>query len=224
MTRVATFNLHHGAPSVGRADINATARACAALDVELLALQELDVRRRRSGFRHQPRAVAEACGLNVVHAIAVGSGRSGYGTALLSRLPLGAVQFLGLPGAGTERRVAILGRTELAGGPVTVAAVHLQPRLGLAELQLDAVLGAVRRRPGPHLVLGDLNLGPATVLAVLRRHGFRTPDAPPTFPASGPTDRIDWIAARGLAVSDPVVPDVLTSDHRPLVATVELAR
>jgi endonuclease/exonuclease/phosphatase family metal-dependent hydrolase len=203
--RLASFNLHHGAPATGPPDIAAAAQACRDLRADLLALQELDVRRRRSRFRHQPRVVAGVCGMHLVYAPALRRGPASYGIALLSRSTPGAVQYLALPGAGTERRLAVLARVELAGVAVSVAAVHLQPLRDIATEQLLTVLGQLRRRPGPQILMGDLNLGPDVVAAALRGWGFTTVVAPPTFPSDVPSRRIDWVVARGVDLSEPEV-------------------
>ena len=48
MMRVATFNIRHGESKDGRIDIGLLTRTCADLDVEMLALQEVDKWMRRS--------------------------------------------------------------------------------------------------------------------------------------------------------------------------------
>ena len=47
--RLATYNVHHGAPARGRVDLDATVAVCHALDADLLAVQELDAHVDRSG-------------------------------------------------------------------------------------------------------------------------------------------------------------------------------
>ena len=108
--RVATFNVHHGAPSRGTVDLDATIDACRSLDADVLCLQELDVSASRSGGVDQPAAIADALGMVLVFAPTValpGGGR--YGHAVLSRRPLRNVEVLPLTGmAGREPRMAIL--------------------------------------------------------------------------------------------------------------------
>jgi endonuclease/exonuclease/phosphatase family metal-dependent hydrolase len=215
---VATFNIHHGAPASGPGRIDDVAAACAALDADLLALQEVDSRKQRSRFARQDLRIARVTGHHVIAAPAMRRGWSTYGTSLLSREPAGVVQFLRLPSLGLEPRVAILARVRLAGRAISVAAVHLQATAGVAEVQLEAVLDALLRRPGPHLLLGDLNMDERRGASLFTRRRFRWAAPGPTFPAVEPRTQIDWIAARGIELGDGSVPDVRVSDHRPLVA------
>jgi endonuclease/exonuclease/phosphatase family metal-dependent hydrolase len=240
--RVATFNIRHGKPQ-GRRDVDLTGYAAAvhALDADVLGLQEVDVDVPRSGRCDLAGLAIDACEGRTGHfapALDLHGGR--YGVALVVRGTLDDVEDLRLLGEG-ETRVATIARATVRPrdpGPgtehgdehpapeLTVAVTHLQaPSSGRpheARLQLGQVLDALDERPGPHLLMGDLNLGPAWVQPLLERRGFEVADAPPTFPARRPTRRIDWIAVRGGRIGVAVVPDVRTSDHRPLVATVAL--
>lgn len=217
MSLVATFNVHHGAPATGPVGIDDVASACAAFDADLLALQEVDSRKPRSRFARQDLRIARATGHHVVAAPSMRRGWSSYGTALLSREPAGAVQFLRLPSLGLEPRVAILARVAVADRSVSVAAVHLQAGFGAAEVQLEVVLAALTRRPGPHLLLGDLNMDARRCGEQLRRRRFRWAATGPTFPADEPRAQIDWIAGRGIELGEASVPDLRVSDHRPLL-------
>lgn len=92
-----------------------------------------------------------------------------------------------------------------------MAATHLAADRGGVADQLPAVVAALLRRPGPHLLLGDLNASPAAVAPVLGAAGFTLVDAPPTFPAVDPTAHIDVVAVRGLVPGRVGVPEVWPS-------------
>jgi len=218
MSTVATFNIHHGAPAAGPARITDVANVCLDLGADLIALQEVDSWKRRSRWRRQAAAIAAVTGHYVTSAPALRRGVATYGTALLTREAPSAVQFLALPSFGTETRLAVLARVPLAGQVVSVAAMHLQATRGVSELQLDLVVRELTRRPGPHLLLGDLNMGPDQVMPKLRSQRFACAESGPTFPAADPLRTIDWIAVRGLSVVSTDVPDTRVSDHRPLIA------
>lgn len=219
--RIGTFNLHHGAPPGRRFDRIGIRDAARRLGVELLALQEVDRRVSRSCFSDGAALVAKATGLHPTFARArrlelVGE----YGIALLTREPPTAVEVLRLPAFGSEQRLAIVASVVLGGVSVSVASVHLHNRRWIAAQQLPVVLERLTARPGPHLLLGDLNAGPEVLGPAITAAGFDQVVAPPTFPTRAPTDHIDWIAYRGLRVTDPEVPRIWASDHFPLVATV----
>ena len=221
--RVGTFNLHHGAPPGRSFDQQGLRRSASRLGVDLLELQEVDRRVGRSRFCDQARLVASATGL---HAAFAGARRLGvigeYGIALLAATPPTAVEVVPLPSFGAEPRVAIVASVELRGRRVSVAATHLQNRAWIAERQLPVVLEHLMARPGPHLLLGDLNAGPDRLGAMVRGAGLVPSFGGPTFPTRAPTDHIDWIAAGGLSVDSIEVPGVWASDHFPMVAALHL--
>jgi endonuclease/exonuclease/phosphatase family metal-dependent hydrolase len=239
--RVATFNVHHGAPRGGDVDLDATIEACRSLDADVLAIQELDAGASRSGGVEQAGAIAEALGMQVVFAPTVAlRGGGTYGHAVLSRRPLRDVEVLPLSAAsGREPRVAILAETQVeersdrghresAGDhELSIAATHLQnerrgdPRPPLAIRQLVETVGALATRPGPRLVLGDMNLEDDVVDPVFEAAGLLVVRSAPTFPSGRPTSTPDHVAVDGLAVVSTFAPATTVSDHRPLV--VELS-
>ncbi len=201
-----SFNIQHARRPDGVVDVDALAAACAAFDADVLALQEVDDSTRRSGGVNQAAVVAEACGMSFVFGEAIPR----YGNALLARGEITDVEVLALPYTpDREPRSAIVAR---ACG-TSIAATHLGLH-GDALPQLPRVVGALLERPGPHLLLGDLNLEPSAVevapLTLL--------DAPPTFPAHRPRRRIDHLAVSGLvAIRVAALPEQAVSDHRPLL-------
>lgn len=126
--RIATWNLLHGLDvRTGRIDLDVVAAAIAALDVELVAVQEVDRGLARSGGVDQVAELAARLGWHGVFAPALlgdparrwGPGPGGdvdpggpaYGVGLLSRHPLHRVERRALPGGGTgERRPEDVGR------------------------------------------------------------------------------------------------------------------
>lgn len=204
--RLVTFNVQHGRRLDGEIDTDLLAATCASFDADVLALQEVDNGTTRSGGVDQAAAVADACGMAFVFGPAIPR----YGNALLVRGDLTDVEILDLPfSPEREPRCAIVARC--AG--VSVAATHLGLH-GDAGSQLPVVLAALCDRPGPHALLGDLNLDRAEV----RVEPLELVDAAPTFPSMAPSRRIDHVATSGLTVSRvAVLPRPPVSDHRPLL-------
>jgi endonuclease/exonuclease/phosphatase family metal-dependent hydrolase len=221
--RVATFNIRHGAPPGRWADHRAMARAVAGLRADVVALQEVDRRVVRSWFVDQARAAARRSGAEAHFAAARPCGPGGrYGNALVVRGTTLRTQHMRLPGPG-EARVALFADVVVADRRLSVVATHLQNRrsgaVSQAPGQLEAVLHELTAWPEPWCLAGDLNLRADTVEPMLAAAGLVPVRSGPTFPAHEPKVRIDWIATRGLGVGHAEVPDVRTSDHRPLVAS-----
>jgi endonuclease/exonuclease/phosphatase family metal-dependent hydrolase len=225
--RIVTFNIKHGCIGRGRVHLATLARTCTGFHADLLALQEVDRRARRSGFCDQMALIARATGLAATFGEAARRGPfRRYGNALLGRGTLSDVEVIPLPRpVAGEPRVAILATLEtdgLAPGGVrlSVAATHLSFRRQEAPVQLEILLEALGRRPLPRVLLGDLNLGPEVVEPAVAAAGYELAPTPATFPAEQPRMRIDYVAVAGLTVAAARVPKVALSDHRPVIADV----
>src|SRR5262245_1882638 len=98
MIRVATFNIKHGSRSDGRVDNRQLVQACAALDADVLGLQEVDRRQARSRFVDQAALVARRLGCRSVYGPVIARGLVGrYGNALLVRGTIDEVEKVQLP-------------------------------------------------------------------------------------------------------------------------------
>lgn len=219
--RIVTFNTHHGLTSEGVVDTAALARYCASLDADVMALQEIDVRARRSGRADQAAAVADATGMQPFFGPARRMGvRGRYGNALFVRGTIAGAETVPLPRTRRlEPRSFILARVVVAGRPLTVAATHLSVHPGEAVPQLEAVLTALRQCPVPRLVLGDLNLRPHQLGPAMEQRAYAVAHTmAPTFPSAAPRLRIDHLLSEGLDVmSVDVLGEGPVSDHRALV-------
>jgi endonuclease/exonuclease/phosphatase family metal-dependent hydrolase len=144
-----------------------------------------------------------------------GDGHPAYGVALLSRLPVRAWHSLRwtsswgrLPMLVPTQRgrlvpllipdepravVAAVVETEL--GPITVAGTHLSFLPPRAIWQLRSFIRWARSLPGPHVLLGDLNL-PGGVPAQVT--GWRRLADVPTYPGHRPRTQLDHALANGL--------------------------
>lgn len=238
--RVVSFNIQHGLrndrPGI---DIDLTARSAAGLRPDILGLQEVDVRAPRSGFVDQAERVSAACGLTHRFGRSTFVGGVGrYGNVLAARGSIDDVEVHRLPRRrrGTEVRTLLAGRVTIAGElgdgderavALTIGVTHLSVDRAEVFEQLDAALGALVARPGPWLLIGDLNLRGDEVRAAVESAGLRLADPTvPTFPADVPAARIDHIAVGGdgIAVTSVSVETSAASDHRPLVAEVDVWR
>jgi endonuclease/exonuclease/phosphatase family metal-dependent hydrolase len=214
--RVATWNIRHGRPQRGFASNRRLADGVRALDVDVLAVQEVECRVIRSWFADQPRRIALAAGSRErAYAPArrlaiIGSD----GVALCVRGALRGHEVLSLPHEEGQPRVALLAALD----DVTVVTTHLQNEEHEARRQLDWLLTRLQSVDGPCILMGDLNLRPDDISEMVTAAGFTLAGGGPTEPAHAPTQQIDHIAVRGLTVAHVEVGNAPVSDHRPLIA------
>jgi endonuclease/exonuclease/phosphatase family metal-dependent hydrolase len=224
---VATFNVRHAATGDDHVRPLTLARACSALDPDILGLQEVERGRRRSWYVDQGWLVAAGLRARCASGPALRRGRwRAYGNALVARGPIRHVEVVDLPRAPErEPRSAVVAEVRVNGLTLSVAVTHLQhrpPRFrhlpSDAPDQLRTVLDALRARPRPRVLLGDLNLTPPTALPILEAAGFAVAEHGPTYPADVPRLRLDYVAVDGLSVGDVrVAAPATVSDHRAVV-------
>jgi endonuclease/exonuclease/phosphatase family metal-dependent hydrolase len=174
--------------------------------------------------------IADECGYSWIFgpALEFGADQSarGYGNALLTRVPVTAVQqwrvfapsrlYDGSESA--EPRSVVLARLPFAGASLWLGSTHFPAgdagARKVAALELRRVTSELAR---PWIVCGDFNAAPADCFA---DHGdfLVSPDpARPTFPASRPKAAIDYcIASAGIFLNSEVL-RTEGSDHLPLL-------
>lgn len=228
--RVATYNIlasKHGLDEV--------VAAIRSFDADLVALQEVDSRTRRSGRVDQPQVIADALGMHVgfVEHRRFDGGR--IGVALLSRHPLANVERIALPGGVLA---ALRADVTIGGRVVRVFVVHLRPTDPRESLAQQRAMDATRRREAeavlllataqhvPTIVLGDFNArsNSPEYAAFADHFADACPEGGATWPTSVPLVRIDyvWTSDALTRIACPRF-DPDTSDHRPVVADLRLA-
>lgn len=236
--RVLSYNTHSCAGMDGRISPRRIARVIATHSPDLVALQELDLGRRRSRAEDQATLIAQQLGMHVVFCPTVTRGEEHYGHALLSRWPIEVVRRAFLPAAPggwwPEPRAALWARLIVGSRRINFITTHLGLGTEERRLQMEALtgpewLGAVP--PGEDVILcGDFNAtpgSPAYRLAAQRlrdaQAGLKGHTPLRTFSSTQPFARIDHIFVSPAFVTERIrVPrDRFTrvaSDHLPLVA------
>ncbi|RBY82215.1 endonuclease/exonuclease/phosphatase family protein [Blastococcus sp. TF02A-26] len=243
--RLVTFNTHHGVGTDDRHDLARLATVLAAVDADLICLQEVD---RRFGARSedvdQALLLSRALDMQLAWGPAIdeprrdgGADRRQYGNALLSRLPVLVSDVHRLPGTG-EPRSALQTMVELDGSSLWVTATHLTTNSAAERAeQVAALAGLHTAGMAAGVVVGDFNAAPdAPELQPLQerftdawelaeatedRAGWRfwTSGQGMTHPAGAPRRRIDqvWVSPGVTVTAARVLDGEGASDHLPLV-------
>lgn len=233
-----TYNVHGCSGMDGRVSPRRVARVVASHLPDLVALQEVDLGRRRSRAEDQAAMIAKQLGMHVVFCPTVTRGEEHYGHALLSRWPIEVVKRAHLPhdpkGWWKEPRSALWARVLVGDTTVHIVTTHLGlgPYERLLQMRMllgDEWLGRVSDDE-PILMCGDFNLMPGSAPYGLAARRFRDAQSGRsghrplnTFSSMRPFVRLDHIfISPRLEVKNVFVPRTeltrVASDHLPLVA------
>jgi len=239
--RVMTYNVHRCVGTDRRLDPGRIADVIAAAQPDVVALQELDVGRARTGGVDQAHAIAQLLGMRSHFHAALKVEEERYGDAILTALPERLVRAGPLPGypriPGLEPRGALWVEVEKDGVTWQVINTHLglvpkEQQVQAAALARDWLADA--RFVSPGVLLGDFNATPYSVAYKILAGGMsdaqklngKTPTA--CFPSSFPFLRIDHVfvtkKVKVTQVSSPFHAKSRTaSDHLPLVVDLQVA-
>jgi endonuclease/exonuclease/phosphatase family metal-dependent hydrolase len=242
MPRIVTYNVHRCVGNDRRLDVGRVAAVLSALNPDIVALQELDVGRRRTGHVDQAHEIARRLEMSHHFHPAMTVEEERYGDAILTSYPERLVKRAALPGyprmRGLEPRGALWVEVEIAGKPVQIINTHLGLVPREQQIQAHALAGpAWLEHPDctwPAILLGDFNATASSLvyrtltgrLQPARRLAKRKQPSS-TFPSPLPVLRIDHhFVSPGIEVKDVFAPfDPLcrvASDHLPLVMDFEL--
>lgn len=239
--RIMTYNVHGCRGMDGKLSPERIARVIARHDLDIVALQELDVCRRRSGALDQAKLIADKLEMEFHFHAALCSLDEQYGNAVFSRYPLRLVRAASLPrasGFAKEPRGALWAEISVQGQKVQFFNTHLSIWRGEGLLQAQALQSPEwLQNPeclGPVVVCGDLNALPHsrafnTLRKSLRDVQLELDGHRPhkTLPAFYPISRIDHVfIGHGIRALSADVPrtrlERVASDHLPLIVEIEL--
>ena len=225
---VVSYNIKHGLGMDGKVDLERTRDVLSALDADLIALQEVDERARRSGGIDQAAWFGDELGMQSAFGAFMDFQGGRYGLALLSRHQIVSHEVWRLPD-GNEPRVALAARIRPEQGPeFTAVVVHFDwvkddsYRFAQASETIDRILTL----DTPWIVLGDFNDTPGSrtmdAFHAIADEATKPEGATKTFPSIEPRMEIDFILAgptsRWHIGAATVIDETAASDHRPVVA------
>lgn len=201
----------------------------------ILALQEVDRHKKRSGHNNTAKLIADGLGLHYAWAAPPApkpTDEEETGVAILSVYPLSDVRRIVLPheGPGHRRRVALGATVGIENRQWRVYSAHSETRIAVDKKleQFKAVLDDLARYPAdmPAIIMGDLNTwepsADGKTAKFFTNAGLKTPFGPEaTFKRRVlfvPIElKLDWVWLRGLeATSCGIDRKIEISDHWPL--------
>ena len=243
MPRILTYNVHRCVGNDRRLDVARIADVIAAQAPDIVALQEVDVGRARTGGVDQAHRIAERLKMAFHFNAALRVEEELYGDAILTHLPERLIKAGPLPGhpriPRLEPRGALWVAVKIGGAEVQILNTHLGLVPREQQIQARALAGPdwleSSSRKDPLILLGDFNAAPpamvyrtfAAKLTPARRAAPRRWPTP-TFPSPMPMLSIDHLfVSDGIKVLAVRAPDDslarVASDHLPLVMDFDLA-
>ncbi len=232
--RIMSFNIQHCADFYsGNIDFDLFADAVKKSGADIIGLNEVRDKGSSEDFEAQAFVLAAKCGLYSCFAKAIQIENKGpYGNALLSRYPILSYSAIGIPDPETkqfdgyyETRCLLKAKIDYGNG-LDVLVTHF----GLnVDEQINAAATVLNKISDNNCVLmGDFNLQPDS--RIIKSISSRINDTSSasdeplfTFPSDKPCKKIDYIfVSRDICVKSVFVPEMIVSDHRPIMADVEL--
>ena len=241
--RVLVYNIHAGKDAKGVDNIERLSELIRSVNPDVVLLQEVDRKTRRSGGVDQPAELARRTGLHIAFGKSLDYQGGEYGIAVMSRWPIIADTMVPLPvnppqeraGGSREPRGALQALIETPAGRLAVINTHIdasrEDTWRRQEISAVVRLALAAYNRGANVLLGgDLNSTPeSAVQDSVRRAEFR--DAwmqcgrgdGLTYPADSAVKRIDYLyMGRGLSCSSAEVLRSDVSDHRPVLVQLTL--
>ena len=231
--RIMSYNVHHCEGADKRIDYERVASVIKRENPDFAGLQELDCKaQQRTAGVDQAKKLGELTGMHATYAEAIPFQGGSYGVALLSReKPLSVIR---KPLPGKEPRVLLL--CEFSDRWVGTTHLDLKKEKRVEAAKVIRSVIAENRGKKPVFLTGDWNARPTSqtldefrkYMKILSAEKGRTFFG---FKNHAPESEccIDYIAvdkrgAKKFSVRETyVVPDIVTSDHCPVVAVVEKA-
>lgn len=240
--RVMTYNVHSCIGMDGKLSPERIARVIARFEPDIVALQELDMGRKRTDGVDQAHVIAETLEMMVHFHPSINVEEEKYGDALLSKFPMKLIAAKELPRLplwpGLEPRGAIWADIERNGTTYHVVNTHLSLHPWERRLQTEALIGSEwlgsPECTGQRILCGDFNATPRSsvckkISTVLRDCQIEKSDHRPrgTWFGRFPVSRLDHVFANDAL--EPIHVDVpsthltrVASDHLPLIVDYKL--
>jgi endonuclease/exonuclease/phosphatase family metal-dependent hydrolase len=224
--RVMTWNIHGAVGRNPRFDLAAVLALIQRWSPDIIALQEVDSRRRLPDNGNPFTLLQDTLGKHGIGAKSITTADGDYGQMLISCCPILDSSVHDISWPEREPRRAIVAEVALPDGRARLVATHLGLAIHERRNQARTLLDIAGSAAIPTIVLGDFNdwFWPGSVRGVLSRE-FPGRSRHRTFPSLCPLLRLDRIYCRPReallrSFVDPAARHI--SDHLPVIGDIAL--
>ncbi len=232
--KILSFNIFHGATTLGDYNLDAIARVIIEADPDLVALQEVDFKTNRSGHIDLAAELGIRTNMSPLFGRAMYYDGGEYGEGILSKYSFISTRNVPLPYTpGNEPRTALEAIVVLPSGD-TIAFIgthfdHLNPENDRVA-QAEKINEVFAPSPYPAVLAGDLNAQPGSnpinILEKIWSASYDKNNPEPTFPSDHPRIKIDYVMhfpeERWETLETKVICDSIASDHCAYLVTLKL--
>lgn len=232
--KIMSYNTQHCMNFITREiDFDMIADVIRQCKADIIGLQEIRDESDDNEYDAQAKIIAEKLGFHYYFAEAIRfGGKNPYGNAIISRYPITSAETILIPDPEVkkydgyyETRCILKAKIDVGSGlNVLVSHFGLNP-----DEQNNAVNTAIANLCKERCVLlGDFNMQPDNqILNPIKQMLYDTADSfcspKLSFPSDVPRVKIDYIfVSKDLPVTDADIPAIISSDHRPHIATIEM--
>ncbi len=228
--KIMTFNIQHCRNYLkDMIDHELMANVIRDMDADICGLNEVRGRGNSAEYTAQAETLGSLLNMHSVFGLATYvRGTEPYGNAVVSKFPVIKSEVIPIPTPDLPKAEprSIL-RCQFDFGLVVY-----QTHIGLSDeekkLAADTIMSVLSKETNPYVLMGDFNITPkhSFIKALEDTDGISSVDTflngATTFPSDAPLTKIDYIfAGNGVKICSAVVPEIIASDHRPIVADIE---
>ena len=225
-SRILCYNIRNCKGSDNVVDYQRVADVIKRCNADVVALQEVDSMTTRYPGIDVSKMLGDKTGHYATYGAAIKYTTGKYGVAILSKEKPKSWRTVKLPCSDEERVLLIVEFEEYY-----FCSTHFSLLEEYRLKAIDIITEEASKLDKPVIIAGDLNATPdSSVLSSLRKNFevFEKSGSPLTFPASAPNREIDYVAMYKTPRYYPIVYEhyvvnaPIESDHRPILASVEV--
>lgn len=232
--KIMSFNIQHCLNFITREiDYDVMADTIKKCGADIIGLQEVRGEGESKEYEAQAKIIAEKLGFYYYFAESIRfDDVNPYGNALISRYPITAAKTILIPDPqireydGYYETRCVLKATVDVGRDLTILVSHFGLNPDEQKNAVETVISNIGTETC--VLMGDFNVQPDNpILTPIQQKLYDTAgqfSSPKlSFPSDNPTVKIDYIfVSKDLVVNSADIPEIISSDHRPHIATIEL--